>query len=106
MTNNTTIQLEFKRRLGALLSEIHDVELLQALDSVHNLQPLLDRLSTLYAGETIAVIGQIQFAWDDLIEVITLKLHKNKTNRKALQNWENEGGMVDYPSNEQHRFTD
>lgn len=101
MTNIEMIQRETSKiEVNKTLLELPNSELLTMLDRIRSLQKTLYHLASLLDGESIEVMAVTQRALkkisNEIIKVFAFRWMKNK--RQALQNWENEGGKVDYTS--------
>lgn len=101
MRKNVIIQLErLQTESDTTLLEIPNSELLTTLNNIRSLQTTLYRLASILDGKSTEILSSTHLALkklsSDIIQVLAHRYMQN--NREALQNWENEGGKVDYPS--------
>lgn len=99
---NKTIsqQVPSKTKVNTILREIPYTELLTTLDSIRNLQIAMQQLTVVLGNEPIEVIVQTQLAMTKFISEITqsFAVRSKQNTREAMQNWENEGGRIEYAS--------
>jgi hypothetical protein len=92
-------KLDENQQLNAALAQMSEVELKHLLNSIAALQIDLSRLVTLLNGaEPIEAVTVTQKLLNILNEKINgiLGVIQTKDSRVRLQNWDNEGGQVDY----------
>ena len=99
MKNKTIRPLEVSEiGLNTILQEIPYSELLTMLESIRSLQTAMHQLTVVLGNESIEVITETQSALRKLRNEISRVFASRYTQNygKAMQNWENEGGRIEY----------
>jgi hypothetical protein len=101
MTNQSTDVTKHieNQRLSTVLAQMSEAELKQLLHSIEVLQSDLSRLTPLLNGtepiEVVRATGDLLKVLNDEIDRIFVD-NQMKDTRSRLQEWDNEGGWVDY----------
>jgi hypothetical protein len=100
MTNKQRTGTELSERLevNTVLVQMPENERAKLLDSIECLQAVLYRFTPLLDSESVAVVTQTQAALETIRAEISLvfALQNTRNSRKQLQNWENEGGRIEF----------
>ncbi len=84
--------------LRAALTQMSDAELKRLRSSIDALQTELSRLTPLLRTEPVEVVTTTQSLLkilnDEIVRIFVIKQMKDSRNR--IQEWDNEGGRVDY----------